>query len=182
LSSLAGSLTAFSTKIFPRDLPVYDHRNLAICFRDLDEKLRFLLETVIPSNFVSLPLKLTRSSIYAAAINDDRFLKNRKMYLAMNAEMPEGDLILKTPALIKACSATHLEPDSPGAAGFAAPPRPSSTQFDSHQTRLAIFLDQPIRPGLGSRAARAELRSLRAGRFSNPQLELIVILPEGEKA
>src|SRR5580700_8746137 len=47
---LAGSLTTFSQKIHPRDLPVYDHENLGGCFTDLDEKLRFLLETVVPSN------------------------------------------------------------------------------------------------------------------------------------
>ncbi len=47
--TLAGSLTAFSTKLQPRDLPVYDHDNLGFCFTDLDEKLRLLLETVVPA-------------------------------------------------------------------------------------------------------------------------------------
>jgi type VI secretion system protein ImpJ len=42
---LAGALTTFSQEIHPRDLPSYDHDNLAACFRDLDEKLRLLLES-----------------------------------------------------------------------------------------------------------------------------------------
>ena len=74
--SLASTLTTFSLRLQPRDLPVYDHENLGACFGELDEKLRDLLETVIPSNFVSLPLKLIRPSIYAASIFEDRFLEN----------------------------------------------------------------------------------------------------------
>jgi type VI secretion system protein ImpJ len=66
--SLAGCLTTFSPKINPRDLPVYQHDNLAECFGSLDEIVRTLLETVVPSNFVSLPLKLVQPSIYAAAL------------------------------------------------------------------------------------------------------------------
>src|SRR5579864_482488 len=81
MMGLASTLTTFSLQIQPRDLPVYDHENLGACFDELDEKLRLLLETVIPSNFVSLPLKLIRPSIYAASIFEDRFLDNTKLYL-----------------------------------------------------------------------------------------------------
>lgn len=109
LNSLAGALTTFSTKILPRDLPLYDHRELGARMTDLDDKLRYLLETVIPSNFVALPLKNTSPSIYAAAINDEKYLQNTKFYLAVSAEMPEGELIGKAPALLKPCSANHLE-------------------------------------------------------------------------
>src|SRR5437773_7811671 len=49
--ALAGALTTFSTTVHPRDLPAYDHANLSRCFRDLDEKLRLLLETVVPANY-----------------------------------------------------------------------------------------------------------------------------------
>jgi len=42
--SLAGALSTFSTTIHPRDLPTYDHDHLGVCFTDLDEKLRALLE------------------------------------------------------------------------------------------------------------------------------------------
>ena len=56
--SLAGSLTTFSLDVHPRDLPEYDHDDLGSCFTNLDVKLRELLETVVPTNFVSLPLKL----------------------------------------------------------------------------------------------------------------------------
>ncbi len=56
--TLAGSLTTFSQKMRPRDLPLYVHDSLGPIFSELDEKLRSLLETVVPTNLVSLPLKL----------------------------------------------------------------------------------------------------------------------------
>ena len=64
---------------------------------------------MVPSNFISLPLKLMQPSIYATPLAEDRFLRNTRMYLAMSAEMNEGDLIAKTPHLVKVCSANHIE-------------------------------------------------------------------------
>ncbi|HXB71613.1 MAG TPA: type VI secretion system baseplate subunit TssK [Candidatus Acidoferrales bacterium] len=42
------------------------------CFAGLDEKLRILLETVVPGNFVSRPLKKVQPSIYAWSIDNDQ--------------------------------------------------------------------------------------------------------------
>src|SRR5579862_1795973 len=104
---LAGALTTFSADIHPRDLPKYDHDNLSFCFSDLDNKIRLLLETVVPSNFVSLALKEVQPSIYATALADDRYLANTRLYLAINAEMKQADMIQKAPRLLKVASATH---------------------------------------------------------------------------
>lgn len=178
LSSLAGSLTTFSTKIFPRDLPLYNHRDLGSCFRDLDEKLRFLLETVIPSNFVSLPLTLTQASIHATSIDDDKYLLNTKMYLAVNADMPEGELILKTPQLIKACSANHLEhlvrQALPGLPLRHVPIPPSSIPIKLNYQYFSIQQTGPAWEAV--RRAR-NFAAYVPAEFHNPQLELIVILP-----
>jgi type VI secretion system protein ImpJ len=178
LSSLAGSLTTFSTKIFPRDLPLYNHRDLGSCFRDLDEKLRFLLETVIPSNFVSLPLTLTQASIHATSIDDDKYLLNTRMYLAVNADMPEGELILKTPQLIKACSANHLEhlvrQALPGLPLRHVPIPPSSIPIKLNYQYFSIQQTGPAWEAV--RRAR-NFAAYVPAEFHNPQLELIVILP-----
>ncbi len=53
--SLAGSLSTFSANIHPRDFPLYDHDNLGDCFTELDEKLRLLLETVVPATSFRCP-------------------------------------------------------------------------------------------------------------------------------
>ena len=58
LLGLAGALTTFSLKIQPGDLPSYNHEELGGCFGALDEKLRELLETVVPSSCVVLPMKM----------------------------------------------------------------------------------------------------------------------------
>lgn len=181
LTSLAGALTTFSLKLQPRDLPPYAHTDLGSCFADLDEKLRTLLETVVPSNFVSLALKLTQPSIYATAIGDEKYLSNTKWYLAVSAEMPEAELITKTPPLIKTCSATHLEhlirQALPGVPlrHVATPP-----------TSIPIKLNyQYFSLSQGGPAWEAIIRARNfaayvPGDFPNPQLELIILLPQPE--
>jgi len=107
--SLAGSLTTFSTQIEPRDLPRYDHDQPGPCFTALDHTIAELLDTVVPSNFVSLPLRQVRDSIYATAIDKDRYFENSRPYLAISSDLPDADLTHRAPALIKTCSAMHIE-------------------------------------------------------------------------
>jgi type VI secretion system protein ImpJ len=109
LVALAGALTTFSNDIAPADLPVYQHDDLGGCFRDLTDKLFRLLESTVPTNFVSIPLKLMQPSIYAAALDDERLLRNTRYYLALSGDVNEGELIQRTPLLGKLCSATHIE-------------------------------------------------------------------------
>jgi type VI secretion system protein ImpJ len=177
--SLAGALTTFSLKIHPRDLPLYDHDELGTCFTDLDEKLRLLLETVVPSNFVSLPLKLVQPSIYATSIDQDKYLVNTKMYLAVNAEINQGDMINKTPQLIKVCSANHIEhlvrQALPG-----VPLTHVSTPPSSIPMKLNFQYFSLTQSGLAWEAI-TRARNLAAyvpGDFPNPQLELIILLPQ----
>ena len=176
--SLAGALTTFSLKVHPRDLPAYDHDELEACFTSLDEKLRFLLETVVPSNFVSLPLKLVQPSIYATALSDDKYLKNTRMYLAVQAEMNEAELINKTPSLIKVCSATHIEhlvrQALPGLtlAHVARPPSSIPVKLNCQYFSL--------NQAGGAWEAVLRARNLAAyvpGDFPSPQLELVILLP-----
>jgi len=107
--SLAGALTTFSQKIEPRDLPKYEHEQQGQSFIALDAIITELLDTVVPSNFVALPLKQLRDSIYATAIDKDQYFENSRFYFAISADIREADLISRTPNLTKACSATHIE-------------------------------------------------------------------------
>ena len=176
--SLAGALTTFSLKVHPRDLPAYDHEELEACFTSLDEKLRFLLETVVPSNFVSLPLKLVQPSIYATALSDDKYLKNTRMYLAIQAEMNEAELINKTPSLIKVCSATHIEhlvrQALPGLTltHVARPPSSIPVKLNCQY----FSLNQSGGPWEAVLRAR-NLAAYVPGDFPSPQLELVILLP-----
>jgi type VI secretion system protein ImpJ len=176
--SLASTLTTFSLRVQPRDLPVYDHERLGTCFEEFDEKLRDLLETVIPSNYVSLPLKLIRSSIYAASIFEDRFLENTRLYLAIQADMDEGELIQKAPQLIKICSASHIEHLI-----RQALPGVQLTHVMSPPTTIPIKLNHQYfslnQSGVAWEAI-GRARNIAAyvpGDFQNPQAEVIVLLP-----
>jgi type VI secretion system protein ImpJ len=177
--SLASTLTTFSLRLQPRDLPVYDHERLGACFEELDEKLRDLLETVIPSNYVSLPLKLIRPSIYAASIFEDRFLENTRLYLAIQADMDEGELIQKAPQLIKVCSASHIEHLI-----RQALPGVQLTHVMSPPTTIPIKLNHQYfslnQAGVAWEAI-GRARNIAAyvpGDFQNPQAEVIVLLPQ----
>jgi type VI secretion system protein ImpJ len=177
--SLAGALTTFSQKIQPHDLPMYDHDNLSACFSELDEKTRLLLETVVPSNFVSLALKLVKPSIYAAAIDNDKYLAGARMYLAVNAQMGIADLINKAPQLIKICSADHVENlvshALPGVkmTHIASPPNPVPVKLN-----YQYFSLNQAGAAWDAIARARNLAAYVSGDFPNPQLELIIVLPQ----
>lgn len=109
LTALAGALTTFSSEIEPADLPIYQHDDLGPCYRSLCETIYKLLESTVPTNFVSIPLKLMQPSILAASLDDEKLLRNVRYYLAISADVGEGELIQRTPLLGKLCSATHIE-------------------------------------------------------------------------
>ena len=177
--ALAGALTTFSLQVHPRDLAAYDHDNLGTCFGDLDRTLRLLLETVVPSNFVSLPLKPVRPSIYATSLDEDKYLVNTKMYLAVSAEMGEADLINKAPQLIKVCSANHIEHlvqhALPGLqlTHVATPPStiPMKLNFQYFSLNQAGMAWEAI-------GRARNLAAYVPGDIQNPRLELIILLPQ----
>jgi type VI secretion system protein ImpJ len=177
MRTLAGSLTTFSGDIHPRDLPTYDHDALSFCFADLDEKLRLLLETVVPSNFVSLPLKMIQQAVYGTSIPDDKYLKNTKMYLAINAEMNQGELIGKTPQLVKVCSASHIEhlvrQALPGVPLTHVTAPPSSIPVKLNYQYFSLSQGGVAWEAIGR--AR-NFAAYVPGDFPNPQLELIILL------
>ena len=176
---LAGSLTTFSPKLRPRDLPLYDHDKLGKIFSDLDEKLRSMLETVVPTNLVSLPLKLTQPSIYAAALSDDKYLANTRMYLAVSAETTEEVIIQRVPQLVKVCSATHIDHLVKQALpGLTLKHLPSPPSVIPVKLKYQYFsLNQSGAAWEAVRRAR-NLAAYVPGDFPNPQLELLILLPQ----
>ena len=178
MTALAGSLTTFSAKIQPRDLPAYDHDNLGACLTELDAKLRDLLETVVPTNWVSLPLKLVRPSIYAAAIENDKYLVNSKMYLAISSDLKTGDLIRKVPQSIKVCSANYIdELVQRAVAGVKLTHTPSPGSIPVKLNYEYFSLNQSGAAWESVGRAR-NLAAYVPGDIPAPQLELIILLPQ----
>jgi type VI secretion system protein ImpJ len=177
--SLAGALTTFSTKIHPRDFPVYDHENLGACFASLDEKLRILLETVVPSNFVTLPLKQVQPSIYATSIDRDDYLVNTRMYFAIKADGSPADLIEKVPYLVKIASADVVDrlvqQALPGVTLTYVPSPPQAVTVKLGYQYFGLTL------GGAPWNSIAKSRNLAAyvpADFPNPVMEIGIILPQ----
>jgi len=174
--SLAGSLTTFSTRIEPRDLAQYDHEQLGSCFTTLDLTIAELLETVIPSNFVALPLRKVRDSIYATAIDKDRYFENSRPYLAVASDLRDADLISRTPALVKTCSATHIEQlirqALPGLKMTHLPRPPRSIPV---KLRYQYFSLDPSGPVWESILRARNFAAYVPGEIPNPEMELIFL-------
>jgi type VI secretion system protein ImpJ len=107
--ALAGALTTFSATLHPRDLPVYAHADPGRSFQELDARIRELLETVVPSSYVSLPLKAVETTVHATALDDDAHLAAPRWYLAVAADLPARDLLARVPQLLKVASGDQVE-------------------------------------------------------------------------
>jgi len=178
MASLAGSLTTFSANVRPRELPLYQHDSLGPVFTDLDQKLRSLLETVVDTNLVSLPLKQVQNSIYATAIEQDKYLANTRMYLAVSSEAAEETIIKRVPQLVKVCSATHIDhlvkQALPGVQLTHLPNPPSAIPVKLKYQYFSLNQSGPAWEAVGR--AR-NFAAYVPGDFPNPNLELLILLP-----
>ncbi|MDB4899837.1 MAG: hypothetical protein JWN53_1645 [Gemmatimonadetes bacterium] len=180
LLELAGSLTTFSTTVHPRELPVYEHDNLSECFTRLDLQLRDLLDTVVPTTTVSIPMRLVQPSVYAAALDQDRYLAAPQIYLALSTDSRGVDVAGRAPHLLKISTAgdldTLIRQALPGVplAYTAAPPSAVPMKLGHH-----YFLLQKSSPAWEGIARGRNVAAYVPAEFVNPQLELVVVLPKG---
>ncbi|MBM3788028.1 MAG: type VI secretion system baseplate subunit TssK [Acidobacteria bacterium] len=108
LARLAGALCTFSVDHHPSKIPLYNHRQLDKTFEDMDGLIRFLLETMVPTQFLQIQLDKVSDYFYQGTITDQRVLNPSKWILAMRSPVPEPDLIRKTPQLAKLCSSAYV--------------------------------------------------------------------------
>ncbi len=104
MAELAGKLMTFATEHHPKDIVKYDHDDLYFTFYSLSMQLKDLLETVIPSRCVPIPLEKISPTTYIGRIEDERLLKEAGFYLAVKAQMPESKLIEDVPRVVKIAS------------------------------------------------------------------------------
>lgn len=104
MSTLVGRLMTFSLEYHPKDIVKYDHDDLHFTFISLSAQLRDLLETVIPSRCVPIPLEKTRDTLYVGRIEDERLLKDAGFYLAVRSQIAESKLIDGVPRVVKIAS------------------------------------------------------------------------------
>jgi len=104
LLRLAGGLCCFALDAHPRDLPLYDHDNLSLCFESLDQKIRAWLNLMVPANCFTVQLKPSQPYYWAAAVQDARFYDRARWILEIQTRAGEAATITRTPQLVKVCS------------------------------------------------------------------------------
>jgi type VI secretion system protein ImpJ len=145
---LAGALTTFVTDSSVRDLPDYDHNNLGSCFGLLDEEIRKLLETVIKSKCISIPLRLDKS-IWSGTISNEEYLHHgSQFFLAVSARMGIDDLIKRVPQLVKISPTDEMQNlirlSLPGLTLRHAPSPPSSILFKLENQYFSLNQSGPL--------------------------------------
>jgi len=174
---LAGALSTFTMTQSTRDFPDYDHDNLGECFTALDLRVRELLETVLPSKCVTIPLQLTEKLVWSGTIADERHLKDSQFILSVSAGIAVDELIAKLPHLAKLSSPgdiTRLVRNSlPGIVLRHLPSPPSAVPVKLDNQYFSLVQSGPLWDALTqSRSVSVFVPS----EIANPKMELLVVL------
>lgn len=177
LARLGGALCTFALDSHPGSMPLYDHRNLDKCFEALDTHIRTHLETIVPTNCISIPLVKRANFFYEAQVVDQRCLDRSKWVFAISSSVGEVEAIQKTPSLVKVCSKQYLpklvERALPGMqlTHLSIPPAAISTRVD-----MQYFSIDRTGPCWENIVASRQIGIYVPGDLPNPKLELLVVL------
>lgn len=177
MSRLGGALCTFAIESHPRSIPLYDHLKLTETFDALDRHIRQHLETIVPTNCVSIPLKAAENYFWDGAITDQRVLDRSRWVLAIQSPVGEVDLISKTPALVKICSTIFVrklvEKALPGLGltHLQIPPAAISARADTQ-----YFSVSKAGPCWDHMVATRQVGVYVPGELPKPNLELLVVL------
>jgi type VI secretion system protein ImpJ len=178
LSQLAGALCTFSLTSTPRDLPTYDHDAPEESFTTLERHIREHLDVMLPANAISLSVRATEPSFYAAPIADARCMDPRAhWYLGVRSSAPAADVIARAPRLIKICSSKFIarlvKEAYPGLSieHVAAPPPEISPRLGSH-----YFAVRPVEPCWKSIVETREVGLYVPAALPDAELELRIVL------
>jgi type VI secretion system protein ImpJ len=177
MSRLAGALCTFALESHPRDIVAYDHDHLDETFRALDHHIRRHLETIVPTNCLSVPLRKTAKYFYEGEITDTRCLQRSRWVLAVKAAAGEVEIINLTPKLVKFCSSAFVpelvKRALPGLplTHLPVPPPAISAQVDTQY--FGITKAGPCWDHLGQ---TRNVGVYVPGEFPDAELELLVVL------
>jgi len=108
LVRLAGHLFTFASSGLPKDIPPYVHDDLSGTFQNLQALLLRLLETVIPTHCVTIPLERTPDRVYSGHITDEKLRKTGRFFLAVKSALPDEKLVAEVPRKAKVTSTNRI--------------------------------------------------------------------------
>lgn len=111
LRELAGALMAFSRKFAISDLPAYSHDDPAPAFNALSSIIRDLLDTVLSSKYITIPLTVSDNGMRYQQGRLDASLSGGKasFYIAVSANMPALSLVAEVPRQLKVASPDAID-------------------------------------------------------------------------
>lgn len=136
LLNVASQLATFSSLYKVGDLPAYHHDNANESFGSIISIIRELLNTVIASNFISIPLRQNKPSYYVGELSSDKVTRGSQLYLSVSSSLPMHELIDIVPRRFKVAT-----PDSVEQRVLSALPGSPV----SHVTQVPSAI--PVRPG-----------------------------------
>lgn len=177
LSRLAGALCTFALDSHPRELPLYDHMNLSESFEKLDRHIRAHLETIVPTNCLSIPLRAAGDYFYEGEVSDQRCLGRSRWVLAVRAGLGEAELMTQVPRLIKVCTPPFVRElvkrALPGMALTHLPVPPPAISARVETLYFGISRSGPCWDHL---AQTRQVGVYVPGEFPNPEVEILVVL------
>jgi type VI secretion system protein ImpJ len=122
---------------------------------------------------------LVQQSVYATPLDDDKYLAGTKMYLAVSSELGDADLIKRVPQFIKVSSASQIEQmvrqALPGIQLTHLPRPPGAVPMKLKFQYFALNQSGPAWDAVGR---SRNIGAYVPGDIPNPQLELIILLPQ----
>ncbi|MBZ0134862.1 MAG: type VI secretion system baseplate subunit TssK [Planctomycetes bacterium] len=110
LAQLTGYMYTFAGDGHPKDVTPYQHEDLSGTFGRIEEKLRALLGTIIPTKCTNIALDKTRDNMFVAKIQDDRVLQPEgAIYIAVQAEVPAEKVVREAPLKFKISSQDRVD-------------------------------------------------------------------------
>ena len=177
LARLAGALCTFALDSHPRDLPLYDHRDPGECFEKLDRHIRTHLDTIVPPNCLSIPLKAAGDYFYEGEIVDVRVLGRSRWVFAIHAEMGDAELMVRVPQLIKVCTPPFVrELVRRALPGMGLTHLPTPPQAISTRVETQYFGISRSGPCWDHMVQTRRVGVYVPGEFPNPEVEILVVL------
>lgn len=174
---LAGALSTFSLEARPENLPDYDHNDLGNCFTLLDAAIRDLMETVIPSKFVAVPLEIRDHFVWGGTVTEDKYIREGQFFLAISAKIGVDDLIRKVPQIVKVSAQDDIQRvirhSLPGITLRHTPVPPAAIPMKLDNQYFSLNQSGPLWDAI---TLSRQIAVHAPGEIVDPKMEMLIVL------